>query len=262
MSKLDKEKFSLFGVVHPVRASLSINSEKPDWLTIELDAGSKYEILYKLNASHLSAEIFITDRKETIADVHNILKSLLQRQLDARGFDAFSINRRLVMGLDLEIHTIIEHQNNLHFSFVDGQEIFPNDDAPELPSNFRVHAIQNNSLALALCNFREAIKQYDETAFFCRRAKEAIASEFRLTKLPENKVSPLEWDKMCQALNLSETSVSRNDASDIIRHGRMVPQTGAQRAKDLRYAWEVIRRFGCYLENGSIKLNEADFPLF
>lgn len=111
-------------------------------------------------------------------------------------------------------------------------------------------------------DFREAIRQPDETAYLYYRAIEAIASEFRKDKSPQVKLAKPDWDAFREALNLDRATIDRYEAQGIVRHGRMIFQTWDDRKDQLLIAWNIIYRFGMYLENGQTKLSSETYKLF
>ena len=216
-----EERFALFGYILPKEAKFTTQGEVI--ITTDWEHGEKYHILLEARQGEVSLIVKILNRTGNEWDVRNIVKTQVQRKLDAVGFNVNKIDGEKVLGLDLEITAVTNLTTNSVYPMMDREHLFKTGDAPNLPENFEVLAIENKELARALANFRQAIRHPDETAFFCYRAFESLAAAFCITK--DQKVDGAAWKLFRDALHLKQETMTKHDAYKIMRHGRIIQQT-------------------------------------
>ena len=251
-----KEAFTIFGIVHPTRLCLSVANDASNSIDWEGKEKERFKISYSIKDSQIVLQVEVWKRRGNYWDVRNIVKALLQRQVDARGFDPSDLGGQSVVGLDVELVSLLDHKTNEAIYFIDIEKIFDHGKTPNLPPKFRAYAVQNSYLALALANFREAIRKPDETAFYCYRAFEAL-----VTNDPSSKTTEADWGSFRDALNVTKETLKKHEVESIIRHGRMVPQSWEERKDQLRIAWYVIFRFVMYLDRNCDALPKSNYPV-
>jgi hypothetical protein len=185
------------------------------------------------------------DENINILSFQNQVDLALRRILDSMGF----LKRR---GYDVELIGATEHATGVQHLFGTAKEpIEIHRDLPDY-STILKQVGKHVPLALALADFREAIRVANQTSFFCFRAIESARHHFS----DDDKEG---WRLMGAALLVNRGPVDEiRVAANKLRHGKHVPQPWGTRKRHLEITHEIMRRFIWFLELGT--LSPERFP--
>ena len=244
--KLANQTIYFEGVVHPERVGMS---HSPINIKFKTEEGDECEIIINV----LMSKISVVCRVQNFSDNIHTLKNIVQNFSD-RIVGIFCLKN--IYGYEVEISSAVSENGKEKIVFGVEEKIFGEGDSiPELPSN-EVLLMADDQLAIAVNDFKDAIRKPDFTAAYCHRAIESVAWAFG-NKSPENYI------ECRKKLNLKKETVEKYfKTSNPMRHGRMIRQTWEQRADQLRIAREIIRRYSFFVSVDRIQLDEVKFPNF
>jgi hypothetical protein len=235
------EVYTFIGVVLPERAQLSLQFiTKVTHLLSKNPADVKVSIIN----NHLIA-IVQCDQQWDIFDLRNLAQAVVNNHLAMVGY-------LLGFAYDLEITRVINPRLDIDQVFGIDIPILSNRTAPdELTS--KLHELMKsctgeNGVYMLRClgDLQQAIKNADDTAFYCYRALESLRHHNSRTKGISSDDKAAQWRSFREAAKCTEAVLrSIKIAADPLRHGQVQVVTGTERAKLFTDTWTII---DAYLE--------------
>lgn len=104
---------------------------------------------------------------------------------------------------------------------------------------------------------REAIRQPNDTGFFCYRAIESIRQHFYEPQ--DGKKDGPSWERLRSSLRIDRSwigALTESYEASNQRHGKTPYMSGENRVSAMQHTWKAVDRFCLYLDNGAVQLAE------
>jgi len=230
------------GVVLPERAQLSLQTAKDfSHLSTGFSGSASVSIILNQIAVWIKS-----DHEWDIFDLRNVVKKLVQGQLDMIGY---------VQGYayDCEIIRVLCVERNIDYVF--GIDI-PCLSSRNKSIDLQIEIVRMNGqfngdygiyLQRSFSDLNSAMKHADDTGFFCYRAIESLrhhcAAVYGLSDYEKIK----QWKKFREIALCDESLLLEiKDSADVLRHGGVYSVTSDQRADLLLKTWGIV---DTYLKN-------------
>ncbi|MBD1881456.1 hypothetical protein NC997_14080 [Trichocoleus sp. DQ-A2] len=118
-------------------------------------------------------------------------------------------------------------------------------------------ARDSQPLRRALANLREAIREPNDTGFFCFRAIESIRQHFYEPQ--DRDTDKPSWERLRNSLRIDRSwidALTKSYEAGNQRHGKSPYMSGENRVSAMLHTWKVVDRFCLYLDNGAVQLAE------
>jgi hypothetical protein len=244
------EPYLFQGVVLPERAPLSLEVAL-EFTHVGSGFTGKAKISIVLNQVAVWVE---SERDWNVFDLRNVVKHIVQGELAMVGYlrgyaYAFEITRVLhrsrgidyVFGIDIPCIA------------ARGESV----DLPEALARLRAQANGPNAVFLRRCfaDLASALKDADDTAFYCYRALEALRHHCAAVHLLSAADKARQWEKFREVAGCDEEALrSIKTAADPLRHGVASAVSSEEREKLLTGTWDVVDG---YLRGASPDVAEA-----
>jgi len=224
------------GIVHPERAQINLKlSLSFTHLTSSTDATATVSIV--LN----QVVVWIDSKVEwDIFDLRNVAKSILQNELSIVGYlkgYAYEVEIRRVLnrglGIDyvfgIDIPCIVERNKAIDF------------DKEILRIREKTHGIEGVYLHRCFTDLVTAMKNAEDTGFYCYRAIESLRQHCILKYQIDPEKKAEQWQKVRELAKCDEATLREiKAAADPLRHGDLVNVTSCDRAKLFIKTWDVV----------------------
>lgn len=217
-----------------------------------VDAGFECDVIISICNSQVSATIKNFSGNFDLLSLRNYVRDAIRTFVD-------TLNYIHGCEYDIEITTVVELNT--------GQSVVFNAGIPELfevqserPLAFdKVWLLARDSQPLrnSLANLREAIRQPNDTGFFCFRAIESIRQHFYEPE-DRDKDKP-SWERLRNSLRIDRSwidALTQSYEAGNQRHGKYPYMSGENRVSAMLHTWKVVDRFCIYLDNGAVQLAE------
>lgn len=240
-----KFTYSLSGKVLPERAVVNLPLTVKVVASSEGNMPSGWEVVVSIVRSQLAATLTTNQPVDDLYDMRERVEGVVRFCVDALGF-------LLACGYDIELTQVVALDTIAHNVFgVDVQGVREKDKYtdPEILEGFQrilgVGADKQQWLRRALVDFREAIRSYEDTPFFCFRAIEDLRQRFVSGDDDDVKKT---WKEMTNQLAIPEETViyvwkELRPVATSLRHGAGAKVDRGSRAQMLRVTWDLINRF-------------------
>ena len=230
------------GVVHPERAQITL---KLSLGFTHLASGTEATASVSIVLNQIA--VWVDSKVEwDIFDLRNVAKSILQNELAIVGYlrgYAYEVEIRRVMnrglGIDyvfgIDIPCIAERNKDIDL----GKEI----------SRIREKTQGVEGLYLHRCftDLVTAMKNADDTGFYCYRAIESLRQHCILKYKIDPEEKAEQWQKVRELAKCDEATLRQiKAAADPLRHGEVVKVTSSDRAELFVRTWDVV---DAYLTN-------------
>lgn len=219
-----------------------------------VDAGLQFNIIISIFNSQISATVKDVNGSFDLQFLRNYVRDVIRVFVD-------TLNYIYGCGYDIQITTVIDVNTGQQTVFGAGiPELFEAQSERPLAIE-KVCSLAQNSplLCRALANLREAIRQPNDTGFFCYRAVESIRQYFYE---PQNgKKDKPSWERLRSSLRVDKSwidALTEFHEANNQRHGKTPYMSGEKRVSAMQYAWKVVDRFCIYLDNGAVQLEEIE----
>ena len=234
-----REPYLFHGVVLPERAQLSLQSQ------VEFTQGRTGN-LGQVRISIVLNQVAVwvdSDWDWDIFDLRNVVKNIVGNELAMLGYlkghaYEFEMTRVLSRGRG------IDYVFGIDLPFLSG--VSESDDLTGAMSDLREKGSGPAGVFLLRC-FRDlvsAMKEADDTAFYCYRAIESLRNHCATTSGLMDAEWSAQWDRF-RGIAGCEESTLRNikDAADPVRHGHPTALDGPSRQCLLVNTWGVVRGY-------------------
>jgi hypothetical protein len=232
------KKFFLSGVVHPERAMLSVSNVEHGFQG--LDGKKRGRIKFNIYNNQVSAFVEWENDAEDIHTLRNIARASVEVITNLMGF-------LKGYAYDVEITKIFD--SDLGLSFVFGIEI------PALEERNKKRDFSKVGDAYLLCFDEEglflrrclgdlsmAIKNADDTPFYCFRALESLKQYFGFANGLEKDRE--QWEAMAKVIGVKQEVVEPiRELAFPARHGVPKPITDEERKQIFLVTWDIVERF-------------------
>jgi hypothetical protein len=204
-----------------------------------------WELVVSVVNSQIAATLTTGTKIQDVEDMHERVEVAVRHCVDALGF-------LLACGYDVELTQVTAPEILGHIVFgVDVQGVRSAEQYTDAEILARFRTIMGLGpdkqpwVRRALVDFREAIRSYDDTPFFCFRAIEDLRQRFVSGEDSDVKRT---WVEMATALKVSDDMreyvwKELRSLAMSARHGNAAQVTRESRTKMLRVAWDLIDRF-------------------
>ncbi|TWI14457.1 hypothetical protein [Aerolutibacter ruishenii] len=234
------DQYLFQGVVLPERAQISIDfALNFSHLASEADGTAHISII--LNQVAVTVE---SSHEWDIFDLRNVVASMVRGQLDAVGY---------LMGYayELEISRVINRGRSIDYVFgIDvpciSARAKPADLATSL-SDLRGKLQGRNGIYVSRCltDLISAMKNADDTGFYCYRALESLRHHCAAVYGLSGKSKANQWAKFREVASAERSAIDRiKAAADPLRHGDVASMSSQSRGELLTTTWDVV---DCYL---------------
>jgi hypothetical protein len=223
-------------VVHPERAQISLQfSLRFSHLTSGVEASASVSVVLNQVAVWIDSAI-----EWDIFDLRNVVKSVLQNELAVVGY-------LKGYAYEVEIRRVLNRGRGIDYVFgIDIPCIAERNKAIELEREIakirgKIHDIEGVYLHRCFMDLVSAMKNPDDTGFYCYRAVESLrqhcASKYNVA--PEKKAE--QWEKLRELAKCDEATLREIKATaDPVRHGDVVRVTSDDRVRLLTKTWDVV----------------------
>jgi hypothetical protein len=230
------------GLILPERAQLSLQFEVHfKHLTSGVSAAARVSVVLNQVAVWIYSDV-----EWDILDLRNVVKNILQNQVAVIGYlkgYAYEVEIRRVLhpelGIDyvfgIDIPCIAERNESIDL------------EAKIVSIREKTTGIEGVLLNRCFNDLVMAMKNSDDTGFYCYRAIESLRQhciiKFQLT--PENK--SMQWKKLREIAQCDEETIrSIKESADPVRHGDVMSITSEDRKTLFLKTWDIVDR---YIEN-------------
>lgn len=254
MSVIAPGSYVFSGRVIPERACLMVGSFE---LPID-DTTGITSIMVSITFSMISVVVSVRDSPADLLTLRHSMTDAASAFVDAKGF-------LMGAGFTVELETcILPDRSVLVFGAGWDGLGFPEPFAREWEDTLIQLAIGNHFVRLALGDYRRAIREPLSTAFYCRRASEALMETF------SGESEPKRWRQMQTALGLTEADLRRlGAAAGAIRHARMPSKDELaasrgfvtrprDRQRTMVLTRAIFARYVLWIRNGQVPLVADD----
>jgi len=245
----EKICYNFFGIVHPERANVTISRigmilNLPEVGIVDVEVSST------ITCSQISVSAYSLTKIEDVPSLKNYIEDAIRIEVDVLGYlngCGYSIeiiqmidslgSPPVIFGVDIPIlRPALESDFTLAFS--------------EIIDLFRDY--KSDALRRSLADFREAIRNPKDTAFFCFRSIESLRHFFISEKNAKDKKQS--WECLREELGIEKSEIEAIQVfADPIRHGDTRYISGAQRAEVYTITKAMIEKFIAYAKNGYSK---------
>jgi hypothetical protein len=232
------KKFFLSGVVHPERAMLSVSNVEHGFQGP--DGNAQGQIKFNIYNNQISAFVKWENDAEDILTLRNIVRASVEVITNVMGF-------LKGYAYDVEITKIFD--SDLGLSVVFGIEI------PALEERNKKRDFSGVGDVYLLCFEKEgvflrrclgdlsmAIKNADDTPFYCFRALESLKQYFGFKNGLEKDRE--QWEAMAKVIGVKQEVVEPiRKLAFPARHGVPDPITGEKRKQIFLTTWDIVERF-------------------
>lgn len=225
--------------MRPERAQLSLSFELGfTHVSSEVVGVAKVSIVLNQVAVWIESE-----HEWDIFDLRNVVKNLVQGQLDMIGF---------IKGYayDLEVTRVLNHVRGIDFVF--GIDIpCLTERGKDLDLNAELNKLRNkmigpNGVYLNRCfnDLVSAMKNADDTGFYCYRAIESLRHHCAALNALQSAEKSTQWTKFREIMGCDEDILrSIKEAADPLRHGEDTGITSVERGALLMSTWSVVEAY-------------------
>lgn len=233
-----KETYLFEGVVYPERAQLSLNlglrfshiaSGKPAEARISV-------ILNKV-------AVWVDTYEEwDVYDLRNVVRTMLQNEISFLGFfKGFSY--------EVEVTRVLNRKLNVDFIF--GIDIACITERCRSVSDENIAKLRDKFIGVdgiffhrSLNDFIAAMKNADDTGFYCYRAIESLRQQCARKYDIDLKNKGQQWEKLREISGTEETILREiKSAADPTRHGDVHSMDSTNRAALLTKTWNIIKSY-------------------
>lgn len=205
---------------------------------------------YELEGHIYRSKILATVRQTNPVDIltmRNAVAMDIQGAVDLAGF---------LCGAGLEVDLISAKADDGSWHFFDAFIPFlRNVGEIEIPTAQVAAVAADVPSQIALADFRRAMRQPEQTGFYCYRAIEALMQSIRQS--PDQKDGPA-WELLREHLQVSRVALDRVKVhADWARHGKPGKVSDAERVKLLGTTQKIIDRYLQYLLGGRVPLDQS-----
>lgn len=233
------EPYLFTGVVLPQRAQISMQFDLRF-----THAATGYEGEAKVSVVLNQVAVWVTsDQPWDHFDLRNVVKTFVKAGLDMAGF-------LLGHAYDLEITRVLNRSKNLDWVFgINVPCVSAHLDAEQLQSRLsslrrKVHGVRGMFLTRCFSDLASAIKDADDTAFFCYRAIESL-SNHSATQVPNTVVTDSQrWEIFRSRTGCTKESILKiKKAADPLRHGNPIEPASIDRAELFEMTWAIVNAY-------------------
>jgi hypothetical protein len=239
---LKMEPYLFYGKILPERAQISLSFGLSFSHFTSGDTG-KAEVSIVLN--QLSV-IVHTEKEWDIFDLRNVVRHIVQTNLAMIGY-------LKGYAYDLEITRVLNSALGIDYVFgIDIPVIAKSRESIDLANELeklKVKTAGENGIFLNRCfnDLVSAMKNADDTGFYCYRAIEALRHHCAAVHKISEKDKKTQWEKFREVSKLDEQIIRKLEASARpIRHGEVSGVTDKDREELFKTTWEVV---GAYIAN-------------
>ena len=224
------------GVVHPERAPITLKlSLGFTHLTSFTEATASVSIVLNQVAVWVDSKV-----EWDIFDLRNVAKSILQNELAIVGYlkgYAYEVEIRRVLnrglGIDyvfgIDIPCIAERNKDIDL------------DKEILRIREKTHGIEGLYLHRCFTDLVTAMKNADDTGFYCYRAIESLRQHCILKYKIDPEKKAEQWQKVRELAKCDEATLREiKTAADPLRHGDVLNITSSDRANLFMKTWDVV----------------------
>lgn len=236
------ETYYFQGLVIPERAQLSYG------FSMEFEhVGSGHSATVAVSILLNQVSVWIdTEQEWDIYDLRNTVKNIIQTQLSLVGY---------LRGLsyDIEITRVINRPRNIDFVF--GIDIpciaerYQEIDFEAKLIELQQKVVGQKGIALHRCfnDLSSAMKNAEDTAFYCYRAIESLRHHCAVLNGLSNSSDSQQWDKFREISGCEKSKIMNiKAAADDPRHGKISSLTGEDRKNIFVTTWDIV---DAYLRN-------------
>lgn len=230
------ESYFFQGVVLPERAQLSLQFTLGfTHFTSGVAGIAKVSIVLNQVAVWLES-----DYEWDIFDLRNVVKSLVQGDLDKIGYLKGHV-------YDFQITRVLNQSRSIDHVFgIDipclGERTKPDNLISEL-DKLRNKSMGPNGVLLNRCfnDLVSAMRHADDTGFYCYRAIESLLNHCAADNGQSSSGKSTQWEKFREVASCDQnTLLTIKKAADPLRHGGIVGITSEERAALLTKTWDVV----------------------
>lgn len=229
-------RYFFHGVVLPERAQLS-HGISLDFSHIASGVSGKANISIILNQVAVTVE---SPNEWDIFDLRNVVVNLVRSQLDAIGY-------LVGHAYELEITRVVNHELSVDQVFgIDMPCIAGRERSGELGESFtellpKLQGSRGVLLKRCFADLASAMRNADDTAFYCYRALESLRHHCASTHGLSDAIKQLQWDKFREVLAIEKGVIDPiRVAAEATRHGEAVAVTGTERVELLTATWRIV----------------------
>ncbi len=224
------------GVVLPERAQLSLHFTLSfSHITSRVAGVAKVSIVLNQVAVWIES-----DHEWDIFDLRNVVKNLVQSNLDMVGYiKGYSY--------DFEITRVLNPSRSVDYVFgIDIPCLADRNKSLDLNAELiklREKTVGQNGVFLARCfsDLASAMKNADDTGFYCYRAIESLRHHCAAIHGLSSSDKSTQWKKFREVIVCDENMLlSIKQAADPLRHGEAVGSTSDDRATLFMKTWDVV----------------------
>lgn len=245
------------GIIRPEWVGLTFQTDPSKGiptLSVQSTVAGKCSVAYHIAQNQICLRVETERKPNEVGTFRNELSTICRSMVDA-------ICYQWAMGLDVELTTMIDATTGDCAIFCCNVPEIQNakSERPQLnPNDLLSLAVSNVHLRRALSDLREAIRNADDTGFFCFRAIESIRQHFKSSSNSDAQ----SWERLRQSLHVDRSWIDViTPIAEALRHGENTSMTGAQRLKVMQHAWKIVDRFYVYLHGQEQRLSDAHFPI-
>ncbi len=253
-------RWTFFGRIHPERFPLNFGPI-PDWTSRALDLC--YRIGFRIVNGQVIATVAVDEGhvdEATMPTLRNLVENDIRVATDLAGFQWGG-------SFDVDISSAVSDEGT---TVVFGSTIpilthKRQGQSNSVESGLFFDAVNSIPARMVLANFRQAIRNPVDTAFFCYRAIEAMMQDVKTPdergKRLSNSQEGVVWERLRNFLHIDRTALNAIKAhANDPRHGRVSQITDAERAKVFTLTDDIIRRYLTFLR-ARTPLSASDFSL-
>lgn len=224
------------GLVHPERANISLQC---DFEFTHLTSGKNCQVKLSIRLNQIA--VWIESESEwDVFDLRNVVRAVVAHELEVVGFVlgyAYEVEIKRVLNPSLDVDAVF----GIDIPCI--TERNKDVDLVERLKEIRNKTYGSNGVFLQRCfaDLSQAMKNADDTGFYCYRAIEALRqhciAQFAIDAANKKK----QWEKVREVSGCSEDILREiKTAADPTRHGEVVPITADQRKRLFLITWDVV----------------------
>ncbi|MEG5104189.1 hypothetical protein [Microcoleus sp. AT13-A5] len=243
------EPYVFTGTILPERAPITLQfSAGFRHFHSGVEGTARVSIVLNQLAVHVS-----TEHEWDIFDLRNVVLSLVQGQLAMVGYllgHAYEVQLARAISLSRGIDRVF----GIDVPCVSGRCAAEHIDASL--AELRILASGENGIYISRCfeDLRLAMKNADDTAFYCYRALESLRHHCALLSGQPDADKKVQWELFRKAAACEESSIRAiKSEADPLRHGAINPNQH-DRAGILTVTWDIV---GAYVKNAASGFNAS-----
>ena len=224
------------GVVLPERAQISLAFSLG---FSHMTSGANGEAHISIILNQVAATIESTHEWD-IFDLRNVVLNLVRGQLDAIGY-------LVGHAYGLEITRVINRERSIDYVFgidmpcISGRKEPVDLNASLIELRAKLAGPQGVFLHRCFADLVSAMKNADDTGFYCYRALESLRHHCAAAHDLSNQGKAVQWDKFRQLANTDRDTIDKiKVAADPTRHGEFVGITSEGRIELLTATWNIV----------------------